>query len=224
MNVYTAVEEEDVEKLKKYIKLGLSVNLADENGVLPIFTAVQKDNEEIVDILIKNKAKINARHVDDDTTPIMHCSSGKMVKKLIESGAHINSLDMTGWSALHYAVSSSRLEVVEELVKVMNVKNINMGNSNGVTPLILSARVGDIKIVQILMKNGAALKDKEQIKYAIFDAKRYKNMHIAEYLIKVSNTLDNLMKLEAIKKPFSKDIYRHIVTEVSKYNRDDYGI
>ncbi|XP_039447506.1 uncharacterized protein LOC120426795 [Culex pipiens pallens] len=85
------------------------------------------------------------------------------IKTLIESGADVDFVDNDGNTALHYAASRDRLEVVRLLVQQMT--DVNVENNCNRMPLDLARKRGDVVIVdaieeQILKNSLAVLKER----------------------------------------------------------------
>ncbi len=59
------------------------------------------------------------------------------MKELVAAGADINSKDVIGRSALHWAVGNHRIEVATLLVGA--VDNVNLKDNLGLTPLLMAA-------------------------------------------------------------------------------------
>ncbi|KAL1375001.1 hypothetical protein pipiens_017759, partial [Culex pipiens pipiens] len=84
------------------------------------------------------------------------------IKTLIESGADVDFVDNDGNTALHYAASRDRLEVVRLLVQQMT--DVSVENNCRLMPLDLARKRGDVVIVdaieeQILKNSLAVLKE-----------------------------------------------------------------
>lgn len=83
---------EKIKLIKKIIDKGVNVNYKDDKGNPPIYYAMQKDNDEIVDILIKAGADIN--YINKDGLPFIvitaYYNSPKTMKLLIDAGVDVN--------------------------------------------------------------------------------------------------------------------------------------
>jgi ankyrin repeat protein len=84
------------------------------------------------------------------------------VRQAIDAGADINELDENGYTPLIWACSYSSKEFYEESAKLLIEKgaDINIKANNGTTALIEAAE-NSREITDLLLKNGASIKDKK---------------------------------------------------------------
>jgi hypothetical protein len=74
------------------------------------------------------------------------------VKALLDGGAHVNTANHSGWSALHAAVMIGN----EATVRVLLDEGAEISaDKDGWTPLHLAALNGDKSMVHLLLENGA---------------------------------------------------------------------
>ena len=157
--LFKAIGSNDVEMVKLCIKTGANVNAEREFGLrndkyTPLMYAIQNDNEEIADILIKSKADVNHKDPRNKFSPLIWAmrSSNKntkyrMIDKLVKAKADLNA---GLFYAANYAVSS---EDIEYLIK--SGADINAQNEKGWTPLMLAASTGAEQVVLPLLQAGA---------------------------------------------------------------------
>lgn len=94
---------------------------------------------------------------------------------LIKTTENINAQDISGRSALHWAVENNRTDLVEELLKCKDI-NINLEDNDGYTAIAIAVSSGNMKIVRVLLKqpnicvNTRIFKNKKQILEKIKDA------------------------------------------------------
>lgn len=89
------------------IDKGANVNSACFSHLTPLHIAVEKDNIEIVDLLLKSSADINARGYRDKFTPLhlaIFNKNIKMAKFLLDHGADPNVKDRSRRTALELAI------------------------------------------------------------------------------------------------------------------------
>ncbi len=146
-----------------------------ENNYLHI--AVARGNPEIVSLLINKKDEKGNRLIDINAkntkgfTPLHSAicnDSDKIVKLLLESGADctltLDREDSRG--CLHMAASSRNPETVRLLLEQKDEKgnrllDINAKNSGGWTPLMMAAKEGNLKILNLLIDKGANLLEQD---------------------------------------------------------------
>lgn len=89
--------------VEKIIDSGeVDLNIPSTTGYLPLVTAATYSNSHILDLLIKNKAKVN---VEGDYIPLNISASKKdfySMKLLLDNGADANKADKNGFISLHY--------------------------------------------------------------------------------------------------------------------------
>ncbi|MFC1566796.1 protein kinase [bacterium] len=121
-----------------------------EQGALKPFDAEQK------------KVSSNNRYAVKASALRMAALDGRkdMVVNFLQSindekqrNAIVNMQDGNGYTALHYAASLGKNEIVQMLLD--NGADVNIQDSNGYTALHYAASLGKNKIVQILLANGA---------------------------------------------------------------------
>jgi len=104
---------------------GIDVNKGDHDGTTPLMEASLNDLIDVVDLLIKAHADVNARRAGDFTALMEACSdyffpgrdSVELVTKLIEAGADVNAVNEYGETALSHAMESKSPRVIETLLK-----------------------------------------------------------------------------------------------------------
>ena len=79
----------------------------------------------------------------------------RYVKDLVKSGADVNKVDRSGWTALFYALSSehNRHECVRTLLN--SGADVNKVDRNGKTALTIAAHYGDYEALMMLLEEGA---------------------------------------------------------------------
>jgi ankyrin repeat protein len=84
------------------INRGMDVNSVDAAGNTLLMQAVQRDNMDFFDYLLKRRARINTRNRNGETALSLAAYRGKLpfVKRLVEAGADVN---LYGWPPLIYA-------------------------------------------------------------------------------------------------------------------------
>jgi uncharacterized protein len=90
-----------------------------------------------------------------DTRLIKAAKDGNpvVVRALIQQHADVNSREIDGTTALHWAVRSDDRESVQLLIRAG--AQVNAGNRYGVTPLSLAATNGNPEVVKLLLESGA---------------------------------------------------------------------
>ena len=137
----------------------------------PLFVALEKNQNDIVELLLDHGANVNA--LDPTGKAILHkvfsqpqCNLVNLVKLLLKHGADVNARDTDLMSPLHLAEYDGELEVAQMLVK--HKADVNFQDSNGNTPLdILFERPGyneeDVLIhTRLLLGHGAEVNSRDK--------------------------------------------------------------
>jgi len=105
----------------------------------------------------------------DDRTLLIHASlynRYEIAKYLLKKGADVTLSDDMGISALHGAVISGDLNIVELLVK--NNAPVNQKDRFGNIPLF-KAKINDISIIKFLIKSGSDYNSKNNSGISVVD-------------------------------------------------------
>lgn len=85
-------------------------------GLRPLHYAARSGSLECVQYLIQCGADVNARCLENRSTPLFYAATGDIARALIESGAEINAITKQRRIPLDFAVQSLNEEVVDVLV------------------------------------------------------------------------------------------------------------
>ena len=126
------------------IKAGADVEAKNELGFTPLILAVMVDNPEIVKLLIKAGANIEATDDDAGRTALQHAVvlphvSQETAKVLIKAGADVNGALEDGDTLLMRAAACGKAEIVKLLAK--QGLDVNQTNDKGSTALMKAAAV-----------------------------------------------------------------------------------
>lgn len=179
------------------IKRGMDVNTVDRIGNTLLIQSMRGDLPELVDYLMKNRARINVRNRNGETALSIAAYTGKLpyVKRLVEAGAEVN---FYGWAPLSYAAYNGHLEVVDYLLK--QGAEVNATTENGSSALFFAARFGHIEVIRLLLKNQADPKIvNENGDTAVDWAMKSKNTDIADLLRAAGGHSGKAMTIELSK-------------------------
>lgn len=118
-----AVNSNKPEAVKLLLDHGANPDIKNKSGSYPIIEASYGGYTKIVDFLIKHKANINIRKLDESgiTALMFACIQGNkdIVQKLIDAGADPNIKSFQNSTALNYA-NEKPSPLKEELVAILN--------------------------------------------------------------------------------------------------------
>jgi ankyrin repeat protein/beta-lactamase regulating signal transducer with metallopeptidase domain len=177
----------DIELIKFLIDKGADINARNNRGATPLCAAAGGDHQKVVELLLDEGADINTRG-RRGATPLwtaVRNFSKETAEFLIEKGANINTPDDRGVTPLDVAEQRGSTDMVEllqqhgaikgspnllgiinsgdiEQVKLLISQgaDINVKNSNGLTPLYLASQEGRKDVVELLIDNGADINAK----------------------------------------------------------------
>jgi ankyrin repeat protein len=117
-DIFEACRKGDVESIKLMIKLNPdTVNCRNEGGFTPLIIAGYRNQIEVVKLLLKHKADINA--LSGEGTVLMGtCYKGNLdlAKLLLKHGADVNSPNELGTTPLMYAILGQNIDLIKLLL------------------------------------------------------------------------------------------------------------
>lgn len=125
-----------------------------DEGATPLHVAVRKSYKDMVELLLANKADVNAKETDGET-PLHAASRGNkdVVELLLAHNADINAKDSGGNTPLHMTAKEDHKEVAELLLG--HGADVNAKDNDGETPLHLAAMYGHEEVAEVLLANHA---------------------------------------------------------------------
>lgn len=141
-NLILAIKSGNPENVRKSIQDGARINLKDiyDEGKTLLMLATEAGQNEIVEILLKNSADVNARNNWDETALMMAAYQGDtaIAETLLDYAENkkilpqvVNAQDDQGWTALMFAASEGQTEMINILLN-------HHANVNAVTPYVPS--------------------------------------------------------------------------------------
>ena len=185
--LHWAVHLEEVAAVDLLIQAGADVNVANDLAVTPLLMACTSGHGVIVERLLAAGADLNKRLSSGETALMRATRAGSLqaVKGLLARGADIDTSEGTfGQTALMWAVANGHPAIVRTLIESgadvharSDVRRVvvNLGGSRsagtgnretgteidqgGNTPLLFTARSGDVESAQYLVAAGADVND-----------------------------------------------------------------
>jgi|GEM_PF-1554712 len=130
------------------LKGGVDPNQPDEQGIAPLWYAVELEQSDALTLLAEAGADINARNAIS-RTPLMRAVEERryaMVDQLLALGADVNAFDQRGDTALHIAVRRRDLKLIDTLLQ--SGAKPDVFNFNHKTPLHLAAEAGQNDLLE----------------------------------------------------------------------------
>ncbi|XP_057809485.1 uncharacterized protein LOC131023870 isoform X2 [Salvia miltiorrhiza] len=148
-----AAKAEKVNIVKYLISKGAEVQMSSDKGFTALHYAVQKGNLELMELLLKSGADIDAESVDG--TPLQYaasCGSVEAVKFLLKNNAEPDAITSFFGSPLISAIKSRSFECMELLLKGKADPNQYL---YGLNTLSHAAKEGDTRYLNRLIEAGA---------------------------------------------------------------------
>src|SRR5205085_1056489 len=139
----------------------VNVNIAEPDGTTALHWAVEREDPDLVDRLIKAGANVNAKN-DYGATPMSETAlSGnvKIMEKLLDAGADVEAEPRAvyrpagGLTALHFAAREGCLECTRTLAEAG--ADLNASDPDNVSPLLTSVLNGHFDLAAYLINQGA---------------------------------------------------------------------
>ncbi|POM77485.1 Serine/threonine protein kinase, partial [Phytophthora palmivora] len=149
--LHEAAAGDGVEVAKTLLAYRVKVSHADKLGITPIIEASRYGNAHVLGCLLS--AEWNTEDVDvAGRTALHHAATGGHVNviDILLYDADVNCCDKRGWTPLHCAAASGRLEALKMLIEhgaMLDVETIS-----GKTPLVLAIERGQSDVAAFLME------------------------------------------------------------------------
>ena len=150
----SALKDGNLDKISFYLELGHSSTDKDSENIIPLGYAVKNNSREMINILIKYDALINAQFLDK-LTPLAYAvvlSRENLIDILVKHGGNLNSQDDVGRTPLMIAIEKNDLGCVKEILKYKFDKEINDYAGNTIFDYLLYSRNDEIKRLINLLK------------------------------------------------------------------------
>lgn len=150
--------------VRKLLGKGLSANTVDPvSGEPVVLVALREGAMQVFDVLVADQAFDPERMAPNGNTALMLAAYKRnkpAVLALLAKGAIVTR---PGWTALHYAAASGDVEIAAILLD--KHAYIDAESPSQLTPLMMAAREGQLPVVQLLLREGAdaRLKNNERL-------------------------------------------------------------
>lgn len=136
---------------------GANVNHVNKHGVTALYMCLQnKHHFKIVELLLKNGAKVDLASSFDGTTSLLIAlqvkANAQLLEILLDAGAAVNKASSNGVTPLYMATGNGDVEVLKLLLR--RGANIHKSRWDGVSPIIMAASKGHIAALKVLLEHG----------------------------------------------------------------------
>lgn len=164
---FKGVHLDNVRIVQSLLQRGFDPNTVDPKGVPALMLAVRESSPKVAELLASwPKTQTELRNDKDESVLMLAALKGyaSLVQKLVDNDADVNK---TGWTPLHYAASVGHVQIIEYLLE--HSAYIDAESPNGTTPLMMAAMHGSPDAVNVLLKEGADLRMKNQVGLSALD-------------------------------------------------------
>jgi ankyrin repeat protein len=165
--------EENTSAVQILLNRGADVNTANIDGWTPLFSAVFAGHGDIARILVESGARVEDSSNDMNQTPLHRAAwneDGPLLDFLLKHGANINTKNIKGETALHYAAKYGQSTLPQLLA---NGADPNIQADDGETPLYWAVNNEQKQAVELLVNSGAridfqVLSQAEEVFHSVF--------------------------------------------------------
>lgn len=166
--------------VREFISKGANINVRDDKGNTPLHIACEHHRimTPTIDILLKAGADpslVNKHGCTPLLTMLLHrpttvqIAALALIQKMSE--AALNVQDITGNTALHYAIQDEFTTIIDKLLD--SGVDVNLKNNYGQTPIYMAIENNDLGSVRKLLAERASIQIKDTGRYTPLDyAKR----------------------------------------------------
>ena len=158
-DVWAAANANDLSALRQLLEDGgNSVDEINASGVTPLHLCASLGHAKMAQYLISKGANIHKCDAESGWTPLHRALYNKRIGlalMLIEHGAKPMMPDAAGYTALHSAAASGRLDTTQKFLQTCDAKAVNTADLDGLTPLHVASAGGYEDVVRLLLDSGA---------------------------------------------------------------------
>ena len=157
--VLWASRGDNIETVRKLIKLGADLNHQNDKGSTPLYWGCRYGLTDMVRVLLEEgHANVNQKRKLGLVSPIVLTSAlgyAEITELLLRHGADVNLTIQSGFCPLHHAAAEGNVEVIKLLIG--KGANINQSNDFGDTAILLAAKHQHREALSLLAYSGAYL-------------------------------------------------------------------
>ena len=142
-----------IDIIRYFINCGADLNARNANGDSILYTAVQMNNKEAGELLIKEGVDIYARNSEEYSPLRLAMVNGGDTRDWFFNQKVIKGADGNGNTPLHYAAEWKYDECISYLIAKGG--DINKKNALGQTPLYNAAKENSVSTIKLIIEKGA---------------------------------------------------------------------
>lgn len=156
---FRAVVLDDARAVENLLQRGFDPNALDEKGQAALYLSQREGAFKVAEVLLANpQTRVDLVNAAGETALMMTALRGHSawIERLINRGARVEGGaegTAPGWTPLHYACAGPEVKAVQLLLT--RGARIDARSPNGTTPLMMAAKYGSEAAVDLLLKQGA---------------------------------------------------------------------
>jgi uncharacterized protein len=175
---FQAVNRDDGHTVSRLLEHGFDPNTRNPEGQTGLHLALRDPSPRVLQALWRHPTlDVNSVNASGETPLMLAALRGELewARLLLDRGAHVHQ---TGWSPLHYAAAGNEPKIVSLLLE--RGAMVDALSPNRTTPLMMAARYGAERSVDLLLARGA---DKRLRNDRDLDAAAFAKLGGREYLL-----------------------------------------
>ncbi len=187
------VQEGAIGRLQEMLESGVSANVADDNGVTPLYLSVVANNLPAAKLLVREGGADPDTRIGDQWTALSKASHKgylHIVKFLVlEGGATVDLKSGLGYAPMYVGALANRVDVVEWLVTYGNA-SVDMENGpDGWSALKIASYKGNVETVRYLVLSAGATVDLKNDDgfTSLYSAVQTDHLAVAKVLVESGN-------------------------------------
>ncbi len=184
----TAVQNDNLDKVKDLTNQNANVNTRDKYSWTPLHWATFKGYLEVAEFLVKKGADVNAASENLYGSRPIHIAvennNENIVEFLLSKGVDANDTDKQGYTPLHYAAWRGRSEVASLLFD--KGANVNAADTStaGKKPIHVAAENNSKSVIEFLLSKGVNVDEADKNGWTpLHYAAKFDQLEVAKFLI-----------------------------------------
>jgi ankyrin repeat protein len=188
--LHTFTYRNDIEIVKALLDAGANPNIQNKYGYTALIYAIENNNNNIASLLIKSGTDTNIKDTNDIPALLYAVERNNiiLIQTLLKANADSDIKDKWNRTILVESINNNNYTIVKTLLR-KSIDKINISSA-----LLSATRVGNIKIIALLLKKGADVNFKNGWKTSLIISLMYGRRKIIKELLKYNPSIENIEK------------------------------
>ncbi|KAK0050334.1 E3 ubiquitin-protein ligase Topors [Biomphalaria pfeifferi] len=167
------------------------INAHDAHGAAPVLTAVQKGDNDLLNVLVTSGGDVNIQEVTSKRSPLhyaLYLQNKEIFQYLLNNGADLTRTDHRETNIVHRCCAVSEPWYLEQILSSSSPntkKALKMEDGEGATPVIVACQNGNIEQLRRLVESGAPVANKDKFRRcALHHCAENTDTRCAEYILR----------------------------------------